>query len=994
MAETERVILQVELDQQEAEKRQETLTRAIRKGTEARKDLNKSIKANNDALKIAREAGKGGEKAVRELVAQNQKFDRSINQINKNLTNQRKEQRLLNKAQNAGTTTIVGLRNRLSQLTDEYNKTRIGSKRFRELQKEVRRTSDEIKRQEKAVGDARRNVGNYPQAITKNFALLATGIAAGIGVLRRFTSGISASVEAFGEQEAAQKKLEVALGGVSNKLLEQASALQEQTKFGDEAIISGQAFLAQMGQTEEQIKSITPAVLDFAEAQGISVNDAFKLVAKSVGSSTNALTRYGVAIEGTVGSSERTESAIKNLTNAFGGQATAAAQIGTGPLQQLKNTFGDLQENVGEFIIKGSAPLIKSMKTLTERVKNFIDPAETQAEILSKQQVEMNLLVGRITDTNVKEAERKGLIDELNRVYPELLANLDEEKVSNEELTAALGEFNLETSKRIAFEQEKERLTEAVTERIQRQNAVTEQQAKLERLLIKAAQDRGILDQLQNKNQEERIDLIRRTGVGLGQGIKILEDIELAQTKLNRATDEEAEVLSDVKDIITSLGITREEANKGLAENTNLKNENIVATVEQKTALQLLNEEIAKTTAQLELQALAGEIDTALLNKLIVLTDRLAKAESDLTFQLQLQRSVRQGLNDGQEETIKLLEEEDAFIDPADLAAQIEEIEGELTVTQKLFGLSDEEQAQLEEQAIQSGTTIATAFADAAAQIRKQDIANQLAETKRNIDTESKAKIKGLNDQLKANLISQEEFDSKVASIEETAAKRKLEADKKAFEQNKRADISAALIKAALAVVSSLALTTLPFPTSLAGPATIAGVTAAEIAIIASKKFTGAKGFLLNLFGNVTKAANGLLMNLFGGATKAAKGGIFGGKPHSQGGTKGVFDDGTQIEVERGELFAVVNAKDTARIAALNDANSVNGKPFFSGGGAMKFQDGGFAAQSATASIDSQAEQASQIADAVANITPVVTVEDINAGQQSVAEVEQRANIS
>ena len=75
-------------------------------------------------------------------------------------------------------------------------------------------------------------------------------------------------------------------------------------------------------------------------------------------------------------------------------------------------------------------------------------------------------------------------------------------------------------------------------------------------------------------------------------------------------------------------------------------------------------------------------------------------------------------------------------------------------------------------------------------------------------------------------------------------------------------------------------------------------------------------------------------------STKLARGGamqfgVFGGRSHSQGGTKGYFDDGTEIEVEAGELFAVVNKKDTATLGTLSRINSRNGRPFFSEGGTL-----------------------------------------------------------
>ena len=67
-------------------------------------------------------------------------------------------------------------------------------------------------------------------------------------------SAIQGSIHAFQIQEMAEKKLQTALGRTSQALLNQASALQKVTSFGDEAIIAQQAFLGSIGFTEEKIK--------------------------------------------------------------------------------------------------------------------------------------------------------------------------------------------------------------------------------------------------------------------------------------------------------------------------------------------------------------------------------------------------------------------------------------------------------------------------------------------------------------------------------------------------------------------------------------------------------------------------------------------------------------------------------------------------------------------------------------------------------------------
>jgi len=185
-----------------------------------------------------------------------------------------------------------------------------------------------------------------------------------------------ASVKAFDDQIKAETLLRTSLKGNAEaykNLTEQARELQKVTIFGDEATIQAQSYLAQLGLTEEAILRLTPLIQDFATAQGIQLTDAAKLVAKSVGSSTNALSRYGIAIEGEVGSTERLESAVNALSTAFGGQAEAIAKEGLAPLQQLQNQLGDVAEQFGELIIQFIQPLTEILQTLADYLSNLTE---------------------------------------------------------------------------------------------------------------------------------------------------------------------------------------------------------------------------------------------------------------------------------------------------------------------------------------------------------------------------------------------------------------------------------------------------------------------------------------------------------------------------------------------------------------------------------------------------------------------------------------------
>ena len=219
-----------------------------------------------------------------------------------------------------------------------------------------------------------RNLQKTGQNLTRNLTLPIVAFGA-------------ASVKAFDDQVKAETKLRTALGGNAeaySRLVNQAKELQKVTLFGDEATIEAQSFLAQLGLNEEAIFRLTPLIQDFASAQGIKLTDAAKLVAKSVGSSTNALSRYGISISGAVGSQDRLESAVNALSTAFGGQSEAIAKEGLGPLTQLKNQLGDVAEEFGKIVLENIEPFKNSLKGLADRLSNLTDTQKKNIVEFSK----------------------------------------------------------------------------------------------------------------------------------------------------------------------------------------------------------------------------------------------------------------------------------------------------------------------------------------------------------------------------------------------------------------------------------------------------------------------------------------------------------------------------------------------------------------------------------------------------------------------------------
>lgn len=255
------------------------------------------------------------------------------------------------------------------------------NKRLEQIEKNTDGIADDFDKAGKEAGDFSKQVSKVDKEASqlgksiKSFGAIVAGAFA-TAQIARF---IKESARLGDVQAKAEQKLLVALKGredVQKRLIAQAQNLQKVTLFGDEQTVEAQSRLASLLNGEEEaIKRLIPLVQDFAAAKEIDLASAAELVGKSVGSSTNALSRYGIQIEGTVGSSERLESAIKSLNQQVGGQAAAAASVGAGAFQQFQNVVGDLQESFGVFLLRILTPIAQALTRfvlLFQSLPNFV----------------------------------------------------------------------------------------------------------------------------------------------------------------------------------------------------------------------------------------------------------------------------------------------------------------------------------------------------------------------------------------------------------------------------------------------------------------------------------------------------------------------------------------------------------------------------------------------------------------------------------------------
>lgn len=137
-------------------------------------------------------------------------------------------------------------------------------------------------------------------------------------------------------------------------LTDLAEGLQQVTAADADAIIGAQSLLVQMGLTEDQVKTITPLVVDLSRKMGVDLDTAAKAVSKAVDGSGGALKKMGINLDSSKLAADGFGTTVEGLRQAVGGFAGQEAQTFSGQLERLKNNLGDIGESVG----KGAAGVL------------------------------------------------------------------------------------------------------------------------------------------------------------------------------------------------------------------------------------------------------------------------------------------------------------------------------------------------------------------------------------------------------------------------------------------------------------------------------------------------------------------------------------------------------------------------------------------------------------------------------------------------------------
>lgn len=286
------------------------------------------------------------------------------------------------------------------------------------------------------VGNAAdRELGRATNSADKLGGQLSSVGATMIGVGAVLVAGMGAAAQASEGQTLANTKLENTLanmpklsGETADAFYEQAEALQKVTAAGDDEIVTAQAMLGTFNLTGEQIRGITPLVVDYARKFGTDLPGAAVQVGKALDGSIGALKRNGVSIDENIYKTDRYRAVNEALSDQVGGFAEAEGKTFSGQLEIMKNQLGEVAEGVGVGAVEAFSTLLGPVQSASGWFQNLDADGQKLVGTIGTFGGAGLIAVGglsMVVGQAIKMRENIGtLVEGLRKVGPALAGNL------------------------------------------------------------------------------------------------------------------------------------------------------------------------------------------------------------------------------------------------------------------------------------------------------------------------------------------------------------------------------------------------------------------------------------------------------------------------------------------------------------------------------------------------------------------------------------------
>ena len=242
----------------------------------------------------------------------------------------------------------------------------------------------------KKVGSGVKSLAGKFNFLKSNIAKLAgmIGIVVSLGAAVNF---VKESVSTYQLQSQSEQKLQSNIQIVGaykknpntmNKVFEEfkgeASRIQSKGVYGDELVMAGQAQLSTFQLTNKEINMLMPKIADIVANQK-GMNGTANMIGKAMSTGQlAALRKVGIALTDneakqfkSLNTAQRAAMMQQILERNVGNVNEALANTPEGKIQQAKNLWGDMQEEIGKAAIQIGGKLAPGITAMIPYVQQF-----------------------------------------------------------------------------------------------------------------------------------------------------------------------------------------------------------------------------------------------------------------------------------------------------------------------------------------------------------------------------------------------------------------------------------------------------------------------------------------------------------------------------------------------------------------------------------------------------------------------------------------------
>lgn len=263
-------------------------------------------------------------------------------------------------------------------------------KEERELGVATTQTTEKMKRQQRESTRVKKGMGGIKRALVgmAGYAAAAFSIGAIVQFGKETLEASAAQTEAETKLETIMKKRMKSTDAQIKKIKELTAAEQKNGVIGDEVQLAGAQQLATFMKQEKSLSTLIPAMNDLAAQQkGVNATSGdmvsiANLMGKAMNGNVGALKRVGITFTDAqaevlkYGTEEEKAAMLAQvITDNVGDMNTKLAETDAGKIQQAKNAFGDMKEEIGAKLLPVLAQLAEKLLPIIDAISKFLEDA-------------------------------------------------------------------------------------------------------------------------------------------------------------------------------------------------------------------------------------------------------------------------------------------------------------------------------------------------------------------------------------------------------------------------------------------------------------------------------------------------------------------------------------------------------------------------------------------------------------------------------------------